>query len=275
MQQVGQRVFHLHAHQGGRVLVRGASDQCEMQVVGNAVAVGDELERAEFGLDLTFVHTLDGVLGGQTVGDQVGDGAHLQTVLAGEHFQLRAARHAAVGIEDFHQHASRFQTGQHGQVHARFGVTGTGQHAARLSDQREDVARLVQVRRLGVGLHRGTDGVGTVMRGDAGGDAFGGLDADREVGLELRGIGLHHRRQTEVGGAGAGQRQAHQATAVGDHEIDVRRLDQLGGHDQITFVLTVLVIDDDDHATGADFFQQFGNGGEIHGVAPWPSRRST
>ncbi|KAG1547899.1 hypothetical protein G6F50_013500 [Rhizopus delemar] len=98
---------------------------------------------------------------------------------------------------------------------------------------REDVARLVQVGRLGIRLHRSTDGVGAVVRRDAGGDTLGGLDADREVGLELCGIGLHHRRQAKVGGTGTGKRQAHQAAAVGHHEVDVRRLDQLGGHDQL------------------------------------------
>ncbi len=204
-------------------------------------------------------------------------------MLAGEHFQLRAARHAAIRVQDLHQHAGRFQPGQHGHVHGRLGVAGAGQHAARLSDQREDVARLVQVRRLGVGLHRGTDGVRAVMRRDAGGDALGGLDADREIGLELRGIGLHHRRQAEIGGAGAVQRQAHQATAMGDHEVDVAGLDQLGGHDQVAFVLAVFVIDDDDHAAQADVFQDFRNRGEIHAASPcgcWPLagtliRRST
>ncbi len=75
-------------------------------------------------------------------------------------------------------------------------------------------------------------------------------------------------RQAQVGGALAGQRQAHQATAVGDHEVDVRRLDQLGGHDQVAFVLTVFVIDDDDHAAEADVLEDLGDGGEVHALAP-------
>ena len=58
----------------------------------------------------------------------------------------------------------------------------------------------------------------------------------------------------------AGQRQAHQAARVRDHEVDVGRAHQLGGHDQVAFVLAVLVVDDHDHAAGADFVEQFGDG---------------
>ncbi|MCW0417050.1 hypothetical protein NB689_002804 [Xanthomonas sacchari] len=234
-----------------------------MQVVGDAVAVGDQGEAAELGLDRPLVDAFDGVLGGQAVGDQVGDRAHLQPVGAGERFQLRTPRHAAVGIEHFHQHAGRLQPRQHRQVAGGLGVAGTGQHPARLGDQREDVAGLAEVVRLGVRLDRGAHGVGAVVGGDAGGDALGGLDADGEVGMELRGIALDHRRQAQLRAALAGQRQAHQAARVGDHEIDVRGLDQFGGHDQVALVFAVLVVDDDHHAAGAEFFQQLGDGGEI------------
>lgn len=196
-------------------------------------------------------------------------------MLAREHFQLRAARHAAVRVEHFHQHAGRFQPGQHRQVAGRFGMAGAGQHAAGLGDQREDMPRLAQILRFGIRPHRGAHGVCAVVGGDAGGHAFGRLDADGEVGLELRGVVAHHRRQAELRAALAGQRQTHQPARVGHHEVDVRRLDQLGGHDQIAFVLAVLVIDDHHHAAGAQFLDQFRNGCEIHAAPRVPSRRST
>ena len=48
------------------------------------------------------------------------------------------------------------------------------------------------------------------------------------------------------------------------------------GHDQVAFVLAVLVVDDDDHAAGAEFVQQFGDGSKTHaGVLASASRRST
>src|SRR3546814_18229808 len=83
------------------------------------------------------------------------------------------------------------------------------------------------------------------------------------------------RSQPELGAALAGERQAHQPACMGDHEVDVGRLDQLGGHDQVALVLAVLVVDDHDHTPGAQFFEQFGDRGEAHAPAPAVSSRST
>jgi hypothetical protein len=113
VQQVAQRVLHLHPHQRGRGRLGRAPHQGEVQVVGDTVPVGHQPERTELGLDVALVDALHGVLGGQPIGDQVGDRSHLQPVLACEHLQLRAARHAAVGVQHFNQHAGRFQPGQH------------------------------------------------------------------------------------------------------------------------------------------------------------------
>ncbi len=275
MQQVGQWVFHLYAHQRRRLRIGAPAQQRKVQVVRDAVAVGHQLERTEFGGDLALVHALDGVLIGKPICDQVGDRAHLQPMLAREHFQLRATRHAAVRVEHFHQHTGRFQSGQHRQIAGRFGVAGTGQHATGLGDQREDMPGLAQILWPGIRADCGAHGVRAVVGRNAGGHPFGRFDADSEVGLELRGVVAHHRRQTQLRAALAGQRQAHQPARVGDHEVDVRRLHQLGGHDQIAFVFAVFVIDDDHHASGAQFFDQFRNGREIHAAPRVPSRRST
>ena len=254
-----------------------------MQLVGDAVAVGDQGEGPELGVDRALVHPLDRVLGGQPPGDQVGDRTHLQPVLACEHFQLRTPGHAAVGVHHFHQHPGRLQPGQQRQVAGRLGMAGAGQHPAGLGGEREDVAGLAQVGRPRIRTHRGADGVGAVIGRDAGGHALGRLDADGKVGVELGGVGLHHRRQAQLRAALAGQRQAHQATGVGDHEVDVGRAHQFGGHDQVAFVLAVLVVDHHHHPPGADFFQQLRDRGEIHACSPAPasacprspSRRST
>jgi len=80
--------------------------------MGDAIPVGHQLERAELGLDVALVDTLDSVLGFQAMADQGFDRADLEIVLCGEGFQLRAAGHRAVGIEDFHQHAGRLQAGE-------------------------------------------------------------------------------------------------------------------------------------------------------------------
>ncbi|MGY4517196.1 hypothetical protein ACVWWW_002764 [Lysobacter sp. HA18] len=84
----------------------------------------------------------------------------------------------------------------------------------------------------------------------------------------------HHRRQAELSATLARQRHAHQPPRMRDHEVDVLRPHEFRGHDQVAFVLAILVVDDDDHSAGADFFQQFGNRREAHARSP-VSRRST
>jgi len=63
---------------------------------------------------------------------------------------------------------------------------------------------------------------------------------------------------------------------MGDHEVDVGRPHQFGGHDQVALVLAILVVDDDDHAAVADFFQQFGDWSKGHRVRrSWFDRLTT
>ena len=72
------------------------------------------------------------------------------------------------------------------------------------------------------------------------------------------------------------QRQADQAAAFAHHEVDVFGPHLLGGHDEIAFVLAILVVDDDDHAAGADLFEDFGDRREAHAcTSRSANRRST
>ena len=52
--------------------------------------------------------------------------------------------------------------------------------------------------------------------------------------------------------------------AVGRHEIDDFRGDLFGGDGQVAFVLAVFIVNDDQHAPGANFLDRFGNGSEWH-----------
>jgi hypothetical protein len=144
-----------------------------------------------------------------------------------------------------------------------------------LRGEREDVAGLGEIARLRIGPHCGADGVRAVVGGDPGGDAFRGFDADREIGVVRGRVVAHHRRQSKLAAAFARQRQAHQAACVRDHEIDVGRLHQFGGHDQVALVLAILVVDDHDHAAGTQFFEEFRDRGEAHAPVLTDSNRST
>ena len=98
----------------------------------------------------------------------------------------------------------------------------------------------------------GPHGVRAVVGRDAGGDALGGLDRHREVGALLAVGVADHQRQAQLRAALAGQRQADQAAAEARHEVDVLGAHQARGHEQVAFVLAVLVVDDDDHAAGGE-----------------------
>ena len=53
-----------------------------------------------------------------------------------------------------------------------------------------------------------------------------------------------------------GHGETDQPASMLGHEVDGLGRDLLGGHGQIAFVLAVFVVDDNDHAAGADFLQR-------------------
>src|SRR5947209_17882895 len=61
---------------------------------------------------------------------------------------------------------------------------------------------------------------------------------------------------------------ADQTARFPGHEVDRLGRRQLSGHDQIAFVLSILVIDNDDEAAGADILDCFTNCAKWHIVLP-------
>ena len=161
-QQIAQHIVQMDANQRRLVGLHLTLFQGEVNLIVDGVAEGDEVELAKFGGQLALGHLLDRGLVLVAVLDKVGDGAELDAVLLGEHLQIRTARHGAIFVEDLDDDGGRLETGQTGQIAARFGVAGTGQHAAILRHQREDVARLHQISRLGIGRHSGLHGHRTI-----------------------------------------------------------------------------------------------------------------
>ena len=118
-----------------------------------------------------------------------------------------------------------------------------------------------------LGVDGDADGVGAVGGGDAGGDAFAGFDGLSEGGAEAGGVLLGHREEAEVVGALLSEGEADEAAAVAGHEVDGLGGDVLGGEGEVALVLAVLVVDDDDHAAGADL------GDGAWDVGEWGLRR--
>ena len=70
-----------------------------------------------------------------TIGHQIFNGDNRHIVLLRKGHALRRARHGAIIIGQFTQHACGFETGQRDQIDGRFSVAATGQYAARLRAQ--------------------------------------------------------------------------------------------------------------------------------------------
>ena len=126
-------------------------------------------------------------------------------------------------------------------------MTGALQHAAGARLERKDVTRAHDVPRLGILGDRRGDGARAVRRAYPRRDAFARFDGDRESRAERAGVVTNHEWQLEMIGTILGQREADQATALFGHKIDSFRSDFFSSQDQVAFVLTVLVIDEDDH----------------------------
>ena len=66
----------------------------------NVILISDQLEGTELGIDLFFSQALDGAFLAQSISDQIGNRADLQTMLARKPLELRATRHRAIVVHD-------------------------------------------------------------------------------------------------------------------------------------------------------------------------------
>ena len=263
--QIEQAFLYVYAHQCRPVLARLAPDQRQMHGVADVVVIRHHAEFTVIGRQPALAHALDGgfVLG--AVADEVGDGADLEAVLGGELFELRQPRHGAVFVHDLANHRRRFGAGEAREVAAGLGVAGAREHTALLRHQREHVPGRDDVGRFGAGLDRDADGGRAVGGGDAGGNALGGFDRNRERGAEPAMHVAAHQRQRKLLAALLRQRQADKAAAEARHEVDVLGARMRGGHQQVAFVLAVFVVHQDDHASPVDFVDDLGDRTDRHG----------
>ena len=104
------------------------------------------------------------------------------------------------------------------------------------------------------------------MRRDAGRDAAARFNRDGERGAERRRVVLHHIWNLQFVEPRTRQGHADQTAGFLAHEVDRGRRDFLGRHDDVAFVLAVLVIENDDHLAVANVRDRRFYG--IHG-APW------
>src|SRR3546814_15621070 len=96
-----------------------------MHGIVDRVLIGHEAEIAELGADVRLGDALDGVLVVESLTNQIGDRAELETVLARELFQIRTTCHRAVLVEDLDDHGRRPDTRPTREITARPGNIGS------------------------------------------------------------------------------------------------------------------------------------------------------
>ena len=120
------------------------------------------------------------------------------------------------------------------------------------------MARGHEIVGLRVGPNGRADGVGAIGGADARRDAGARLDAHGERGAERRSAAprqLHHRQLEAIDELFV-EGEADEPSPVHRHEVDGFGRDLFGRHREVPFVLAVLVVDEDDHRSGAHFIER-------------------
>ena len=174
--------------------------------------------------------------------------------------QIGEAGHGAILVENLADDSGGVESGETGQIDAGLGVACAPENASFGTLQGEDMARLTEIARVGLGAGQNLDRGGSVLGADAGGRAVGGVDRDGEVGgVEFAVVG-DHPLEAEMLGPLLGHRNADQATAILRHEVHRMGGHFGGGHDEVSLVLPILVIGDDHHSAPADLLDDFRDG---------------
>ena len=184
------------------------------------------------------------------------------------------ACHGAVLVHDFADDAGGRQPGDAGEIDRGLGVAGAHEHAARPRAQRKHVPGAREISRL----RRRIDGRPNRPRPDPRRrsrcwcrpsprcDTHIAVSRRDELSATSSGISSASSRSGVIG-------QADQPAPVPRHEVDGLRRHLRRRHRQVAFVLAILVVDDDDHLTGAECLQRVVDPGERGPAAsrPWPA----
>jgi len=126
--------------------------------------------------------------------------------------------------------------------------------------QREDVTRPIEVFRGRFWIGQLAKGVGSIKGADSGRDPLTGIDRDGK-GTLLRITRFRvHRGQLKSLDDLWPQRSANQTPCMCREKVDLLWGDRLGGQHQIPLVLTIGIVDEDDHPTTGNLLDQLFHG---------------
>ena len=194
--------------------------------------------------------------------DQLGHCDQFQSVLCRELHQLGNTGHRTVFVHDLADDRRRIKTGQNRQIDRSFGMSCAPQHAAFPVSQREHMPRATDVRRSFCRVQQRLYRQCPLMGGNAGRDVES-VDRNRECGAMRIGIIANHRSDSQFIQPFAFHRNADQPPGMFGHEIDNFRRRHRCGDNQVSFVLAILVIHDNDHLSSFDVCYCFFNRTEL------------
>lgn len=178
---VGGEVSSLDADKDGlgSELAHGEGEVCA--VVEDAAELM-QFEVSVFGCEWGGLNAFDESVSGQAVLDQVGNGDELEIVLFLKFDEVGESCEGAVFVENFADDSAGVEPGELSEVDGSFGVPGALEDATGASAEGKDVPGLDELFGVCLWVAEDADGGGTVVGADTGGDAFGGVDGDGEVG---------------------------------------------------------------------------------------------
>src|SRR3990170_1314262 len=272
VEDVAGDALGVNAHQDGFRRRDVTHHQGGVLVGVNVGAVGEEAELTAASGHSRLGDAVNQSLAPDAVADDLRDSDDLDSVAFGEAFEVRQARHRAIGSHDLAEGAHGLEPGHAAEVHGGLRVTGADQHTAVANSQGIDVARHRQVAGLRIRIGQDLDGARSIGGRHAGGNTPAGVHGDGESGTELGLVLLlaHHPRDVQLIEPLPGHGHANDASRVLEHEADGLWSHKLGGDGQIALVFTALVIDDDDHSALAISVDRLLDGGQ--GRAGFPSR---
>src|SRR6185312_5897306 len=139
-----------------------AAHEGEMRFRTEIAAVENGPKISERGGQHAFGASVHAVFVTQPEANQLGNRDHLQAMLRAEFMKLRDARHSAVPIHDFADHAGWIEPREAREVDGGFRLASANEYAALFRAQREDVARPREITRSSSRVDGGEDGLGAV-----------------------------------------------------------------------------------------------------------------
>src|SRR5215470_1426619 len=255
-EHVTGEALRVHAYENGLVGAHVALDEGHGEAIVHRGLIGDAGEVAVVG----------GKLGGRgppyelllvdAVLDQVLDGDAQEPVALREGEEIGHPRHPPFVVEHLADHSGGSAPGEAGQVDGGLRMPRPAQDAAGHGAEGKDVARTGEVVRAREGIDEGADGHGAVVGRDSRGDAAPGVHTYREGGAEGCGVVVDHHGDLQLVQAIGEHGHAHEAAALHDHEVYGFWGGFVGGHEEVPFVLAILVVHDDEDPPCADLLHR-------------------